>query len=659
MRFVVTSGTDPVATADSTLLRALKLPDGGVIRVGNTHCKVVPGDVSGSSLALGPLVRRNAGLELGASVEVERVAVSTAQRVGVTGGEPLDTRQLARSLQGRVVSNGDAIEASAAYGDSARDDAQAIVVESVTPDGVGLITSSSLVNQVGTESEELTEHPPGGIQGESITTAQALLTGLDMEREALTGWLSLLTSPDRLPDTWGLPAAAGVILEGPTGCGKSELVADAAQATGAFVHEVPVDLVFKADKLLTLLESAVTTVVGPAVIFIDRLDSISGDSGLFRDQVGAILRWFLDKITAKPGVACVLGVSQATSLGQIAESPLLPRTLTVPPPNTERRTLLFRAALAQVPTSDIEYEHFGGRTAGFSAADIVAAVQHASALATAGDGIVTQELLTRAVEDTTPSLTTASLGEIPSYGFERVANLVEVKQRLTETVIWQLEDPERFERLGIEAPKGLLLYGPPGTGKTFVIRALANESGAAFFPVKGAELLDKFVGESERGVREIFARARAVAPSIIFFDEIDALVPVRGNSNNSVTDSVVAALLTELDGVADRGDVFVIGATNRRDLVDPALLRPGRLEVHLELSLPAPESRRAYLQISDVPLEDGISEDWLVEATDGLSFAELSGLFREAALQALRRDTSTGTVTKADLDKALKTYTDR
>ncbi|HDH26413.1 MAG TPA: hypothetical protein ENH00_09505, partial [Actinobacteria bacterium] len=174
MRFVITNGTDPVATADPTLLRALKLPDGGVVKVGNTHCKVVPGDVSGSSLALGPLVRRNAGLELGSSVDVDRVAVSAAQRVGVTGGEPLDTRQLARSLQGRVVSDGDAIEASAAYGDSPPEETQAIIVESVTPDGVGLITSSSLVNQVGTESDGLTEHPPGGIQGESITTAQAL-----------------------------------------------------------------------------------------------------------------------------------------------------------------------------------------------------------------------------------------------------------------------------------------------------------------------------------------------------------------------------------------------------------------------------------------------------------------------------------------------------
>ena len=262
----------------------------------------------------------------------------------------------------------------------------------------------------------------------------------------------------------------------------------------------------------------------------------------------------------------------------------------------------------------------------------------------------------RAIEETTPSLASTSIGEMPSYGFERVANLVEVKQRLTESVIWQMTEPQRFERLGIEPPRGLLLYGPPGTGKTFVIRALANESGAAFFPIKGAELLDKYVGESERAVREVFARARAVAPSLLFFDEIDALAPVRGNSNNSVTDSVVAALLTEMDGVSDRGDVFVIGATNRKDLVDSALLRPGRLEVHLLLDLPAAPSRKAFFDISDVPLAEDVTVEALVDNTDGLSFAELSGLLREAALQALRRDATAIEVTWDDVEFALKRY---
>ncbi len=313
---------------------------------------------------------------------------------------------------------------------------------------------------------------------------------------------------------------------------------------------------------------------------------------------------------------------------------------------------LFEAALARVPSTDIDFDRLASRTAGFSGADIVSAVLQASAGAAGSGGPVAHDALEAAIDGTTPSLGSMSSGEIPGYGFDRVANLTDVKQRLTEAVIWQMQDPDRFTRLGIEPPRGLLLYGPPGTGKTYVIRALAHESGAAFFPIKGAELLDKWVGESERAVREVFARARAVAPAILFFDEIDALAPIRGNSTNSVTDSVVAALLTEMDGVSDRGDVFVIGATNRRDLIDPALLRPGRLEVHLHLGLPAPEARRAFFEITDVPFAEDVDLDELVAKTEGLSFAELSGLLREAALIALRTDPSAITVTAEGLDTA-------
>ena len=192
--------------------------------------------------------------------------------------------------------------------------------------------------------------------------------------------------------------------------------------------------------------------------------------------------------------------------------------------------------------------------------------------------------------------------------------------------------------MGIDPPRGILLYGPPGTGKTFVVRALAHEAGAAFFPVKGAELLDKYVGESERGVREVFARARAAAPSIIFFDEIDALAPVRGRSTTNVTDSVVAALLTEMDGITNRGNVAVIGATNRADLIDPALLRAGRFETQIELGLPDPAARRALIDLSDVPFAPEIDKQKLADVTEGMSMADLSGVLREAALAALRED---------------------
>ena len=231
--------------------------------------------------------------------------------------------------------------------------------------------------------------------------------------------------------------------------------------------------------------------------------------------------------------------------------------------------------------------------------------------------------------------------------------MAEAKQRLTEAVMWPLQEPERFARLGIDPPRGVLLYGPPGTGKTFIIKALANEAGAAFFSVKGAELLDKYVGESERAVRDVFARARATAPSIIFFDEFDALAPVRGSSSTSVSDSVVAALLTELDGLSDRGQVAVIAATNRRDLIDPALLRAGRFESHLLIDLPVAEARLALLRITDVPLAADVDLEQLAEDTDGLSFADLAGVLREAALHALRNDTDASSVNDTDIRTAL------
>ena len=319
---------------------------------------------------------------------------------------------------------------------------------------------------------------------------------------------------------------------------------------------------------------------------------------------------------------------------------------------------MFESGLAKVPTEGVDTDGLAARTAGFSGADILAVIVHASAMVTRSREIVTQEHLLDAAAETTPSLGSVPMGEMPSYGFDRVANLDVVKQRLSEAVIWPMKEPERFTSMGIDPPGGILLYGPPGTGKTFVIRALANESGAAFFAVKGAELLDKFVGESERGVRDVFTRARAAAPAILFFDELDALAPVRGSSATSVTDSVVAAMLTELDGIGGRGDVVVIGATNRKDLIDPALLRSGRFEVHIELGLPVASARRALLGITDVPLGANVDLDELAERTDGLSFADLTGFLHEAALEVLRTGKA-GTVEWRHLELALERFSKR
>jgi len=672
MRFVVRKGTDPVARADTTILKALGLPFGGVLKAGRTHFLVQGGDAPESTaLELGPITLVNAQTSEGHSIEAVRAVLGPAEVVVIDVDDlEVDPKVLVRSLQGRPMSNGDRVEVAGSY--LSRPEPFAFFVKAVDPAGAGLVGAGtrfvsrtedgSRKTEVGRRKTEdgsledgrrkaeggskAKDSTPSPVVPAGPTTAQALLAGLDAEKDLLTGWLSLLTSPDNLPATWGLPRVAGVLLEGPHGCGKSELVAAAAAESGARVHEVLVDQVFKPDRLLDLLEAAVKSSSGPTVIFVDRLEAVAGEEGLapFKTQVGAVLRWFLDAVSEKISLACVLGVTSRSNLDPaLAQSPLLPRSLSIPPPDLNRRRLLFEAALTLVPTEEIDHDLLAARSAGFSGADVVASVIQAStrlarSVRSGHPGKLSTEDIMEAVKETTPSLGSISLGEMPNYGFDRVANLDEVKQRLIEAVVWPVTEPDRFKSMGIDPPRGILLYGPPGTGKTFVIRALAHEAGAAFFPVKGAELLDKYVGESERGVREVFARARAAAPSIIFFDEIDALAPVRGRSTTNVTDSVVAALLTEMDGITDRGNVAVIGATNRADLIDPALLRAGRFETQIELGLPDPKARRALIDLSDVPFAPEVDKQKLADVSEGMSMADLSGVLREAALAALRAD---------------------
>jgi transitional endoplasmic reticulum ATPase len=663
MRFTLRLSTEAEARADGTLLTAMGLPGGGVVCVGGTHVLVRPGEtVAPSDLSVPEHVLGNSGLAAGTATDVTRATLPPAAQVVIAGDAlPVDGRHLTRALTGRPVSTGDRVVIPAGYGTEETAPPPLDIVSVVTG-GAAIVTQATvfITEEESAPAAALTTHDDGRIAGDGPTTADALLAGLDTELETLGGWISLLTSADRLPEAWGLPRVAGIVLEGPPGCGKSELVLAAADRAGATVREVTVDLVFKPERLVDVLEKAVKTTQTPAVLFVDRLEAVAGDDGMFRTQVAAIMRWFLDAVAERDRLACVLGSSTRGALDMaVSDSPMLPRSLTIPPPSIERRALLFEAALGRVPTDDLDFDSLAARTAGFSGADIVSAVVHASALSAGSGTPVTMDSLLEAVAGTTPSLGSVPTGEVPNYGFEKVANLDTVKQRLTESVIWPMTDPGRFDRLGIEPPRGILLYGPPGTGKTFVVRALAHESGAAFFSVKGAELLDKYVGESERGVREVFARARAAAPSILFFDELDALAPVRGRSTTSVTDSVVAALLTEMDGIGERGDVVVIGATNRRDLVDPALLRSGRLETHLELGLPATSARRALLGITDIPFTADVDLDDLAARTEGLSFADLTGMLREAALIALRSDAGAPAVGPDHLAEALDGFADR
>jgi transitional endoplasmic reticulum ATPase len=244
---------------------------------------------------------------------------------------------------------------------------------------------------------------------------------------------------------------------------------------------------------------------------------------------------------------------------------------------------------------------------------------------------------------------------VGSVTLDDVGDMVATKQALTEAVLWPLQHPDTFTRLGVDPPRGVLLYGPPGCGKTFIVRALAGSGRVSVHAVKGAELMDKWVGSSERAVRDLFQRARDSAPSLVFLDEIDALAPRRGQSFDSgVTDRVVAALLTELDGANPLRDVVVVGATNRPDLIDPALTRPGRLEKLVFVEPPDADARRQILRVAgkSVPLHDDVNLDALADELDGYSAADCVALLREAALTAMRRSIDAADVTMADVAAA-------
>ncbi|MCD6369780.1 MAG: AAA family ATPase, partial [Thermoproteales archaeon] len=403
-----------------------------------------------------------------------------------------------------------------------------------------------------------------------------------------------------------------------------------------------------------------------AIIFIDEIDAIAPKreevTGEVEKRVVAQLLALMDGLEARGDVIVIGATNRPNALDPALRRPgRFDREIEIGVPDKQGRYEILLVHTRNMPLSkDVNLRRIAEITHGFVGADLAALCREAAMKALRRilpkidleqDKIsteileqieVTMEDFMKAFREITPTALREIEIEIPSVRWEDVGGLREAKQELQEAVEWPLKYPEAFRRLGIRPPKGILLYGPPGCGKTLLAKAVATESDANFISIKGPEVFSKWVGESERAIREIFRKARQVAPAVIFIDEIDALAPVRGYGvgDSMVTERVVSQLLTEMDGIEKLEGVVVIGATNRPDIVDPALLRPGRLERIIYVGPPDEEARLEILKIHtrNMPLGEDVNLVELARLTEGYSGSDLELLVREAGLLALRED---------------------
>ncbi|RLP86141.1 AAA family ATPase [Micromonospora sp. CV4] len=559
-----------------------------------------------------------------------------------------------------------------------------LTVVAVEPAAGALITMDTLVGWEhgpvthGAVPGRLTpaERPPGGHRPAAAPTDAAVdpleeddapdvdeLPGLRAQAEELTELLDLGFHHREVLGRLGTTVSLGVLLGGPAGSGKSALVRAVAARVGARVHPLWAPEVAAlanqaaADRLRAV--AAAVRAGGPAVLLVTDVEALAP-----ADEPGPVATVFRQVLaeTVRSGAAVVCTTGRPEAVDPALRAPdLLSLRISIPLPDPALRREQLTVLTRQVPLADdVRLDEVAGRTPGFVAADLAALVREAGVRAalrqkSAETPTVSMADFTAALEVVRPTTMAASTLELASVTLDDVGDLAEVKQTLSESVLWPLTYPDTFARLGVQPPRGVLLYGPPGCGKTYLVTALAGSGRANVLSVKGAELLSKWVGESERAVRELFRRAREAAPTLIFLDEVDALAPVRGQaSDGGTTDRVVAALLTELDGVETLRNVVVVGATNRPDLVDPALLRPGRLERLVYVPPPDGAARADILRAAsrNVPLAPDVDLAALGGELDGFSAADCAALLREAALAAMRESLAAATVTAAHVATA-------
>jgi transitional endoplasmic reticulum ATPase len=647
-----------LARIDPREMQSLAAQPGDVVQIRARRSTVArampafPDDRGKGLVQIDGITRSNAQAALGDKVQLSVVTAKPAAALVLApaGAPARDTRHLGRLLEGLAVTAGDRVRATL-FGAQR----QEFLVLDTVPKGPVLVQAST---------ELRVKHEPSP---SAARVSYEDIGGLHKEVQRVREMVEL---PLRFPELFrhlGIEPPKGILLHGPPGTGKTLIARAVASETDAyFVSVNGPEIIHKfygesEARLRQVFEESSRH--APSVIFLDEIDAIAPKraevTGEVEKRVVAQLLALMDGLEQRGEVFVIAATNIPDSLDPALRRPgRFDREVALRVPDRQGRLEILQIHTRGMPlVDDVDLEALANITHGFVGADLAALCREAamSCLRRFLPGIdLSSEILPdeqmlslrvqmrdflEALREVEPSAIRDVAVEVPDVRWEDVGGLEEAKQELREMVEWPFEYPALFERVGSRPARGILMHGPPGTGKTLLARAVATESQANFISVKGPALMSKWLGESEKGVRETFRRAKQVAPCIVFFDEIDALAPARSMAADSrAAERVVSQLLTEMDGIEELSGVCVLAATNRVDLVDPALLRPGRFDFLLELPMPDRLARQTILQIQTrgKPLAADVSLSNTAAATEGMSGADLAAICRRASMLAIR-----------------------
>ena len=664
-----------VARIDPATLEAMGGGTGALLAVTGTRTAYVralpqrPAARGQGTLAIDGATRGNAGATIGDSVTVALAAApATVRKLKLTGPANLGAPILRRVLAGVPLCAGDHFRLPLVNGHEAE-----LQILAVDPEGPGLIDDATTI-ELATAAAPPEDSPRYEDLGGLSRVVERIREVVELPLRNRAVFAHLGISPPK-----------GVLLVGPPGTGKTMIArAVAAESKAHFLTINGPEIVGKyygdsEQQLRNVFEAARKK--APAIIFIDEIDAIaqkrdalSGEKQVERRIVAQLLT-LMDGLASRGEVIVIGATNLADSIDPALRRPgRFDREIRVDPPDREgRREILAVHTRAMPLDTHVDLATLAAETHGHVGADLAALCREAAMAALRRSGAlspnaepdltslrVTNDDFQTALREITPSALREVFVEVPDVRWADVAGIDGLRETLIRAVQQPLAEPERFARLGVKPPRGVLLHGRPGTGKTLIARALATEAQAGFISIRGPELLTEWQGASERALREIFARARMATPCIVFFDEIDAIAGRRGSGGGATQERMVTQLLTEMDGITQPGGLVVLAATNRADLIDPALLRPGRFDLVVEMPMPDEAARAAMLAVhtSNMPLHADVDLPALATETQDCVGADIAGLCRLAALAALARDPDDQAprITRADFAVALREH---